>query len=155
MQKEIEELNNELLNNSFYHIENGVKNNQLFICRDISKINDKILVKTNIKNFLIYPKDVNQFLENCTISEKNIPIEEEIEEKSNEVLISKSEVKMMHFPTPNCESVSNGLMEMFNKITKKNASEEDYKQAKMVSEVASKIIDIEKLRLGYYHLNMK
>lgn len=53
-------------------------------------------------------------------------------------------------------SVSDGLMGIFNDLTaKKTFSEADIKKAKLAVDVAGKIIDIEKVKLGYLSLNLR
>lgn len=52
--------------------------------------------------------------------------------------------------------VQNGLMGLFeNLISKKKLSEDEIKHAKAVSDVAGKIIDIEKVKLGYLVQSLK
>lgn len=146
MQKQIEELKFDLEGKTFSYQEAEHLIKKDYFCKSINKKNEKILVTTDTRVFLLAPVDVESFLKKCVIKEKSVSIE-----KPNQ-LIRKRE---SFVPSENCATVSDGLKNMFDKIISKNPSEEDYKQAKAVCDIAGKLIDIEKVRLGYYNLNMK
>lgn len=66
-------------------------------------------------------------------------------------------LKQLAFVAPEAaKNVSDGLMSIFKNLTsKKHLSEPDLKKAKLACDVAGKIIDIEKVKLGYLALNYR
>ena len=66
-------------------------------------------------------------------------------------------VKNAQFVAPeSTNSVSEGLMSIFQKLTaNESISDSDLKTAKLACDVAGKIIDIEKVKLGYLGLNYR
>ena len=46
-------------------------------------------------------------------------------------------------------------MAMFNKISSGKATKNDFEQAKSMSDIAGKIIDVEKVKLGYLALSKR
>lgn len=72
------------------------------------------------------------------------------------LLTEKEEVKNEIQAPEIADNVSDGLMSIFNDLTaKKEFSDTDIKQAKLAVDVAGKIIDIEKVKLGYLALNFR
>lgn len=65
-------------------------------------------------------------------------------------------IKVMYVAPEEAKKVSDGLMSIFNDLTSKsNVSDADLKKYKAVSDIAGKIIDIEKVKLGYLALNYR
>lgn len=145
MQKEIDELKFDLEGKNFSYQEAEHLLKKDYFCKSINKKNEKILVTTDTRTFLLAPVEVKAFLSKCIIKNKDVKVEPKFP------VIQKEAYK----PSENCVTVSDGLKNMFNKIISSNPSEEDYKQAKAVCEIAGKLIDIEKVKLGYFNLNMK
>ena len=148
MQKKIDELKYKLEGKNFMYQEAEHLMKKEYFCKGIHKRNEKILIETDSRSFIFHPDDVKQFLDKCLII-------------TNQNMLRTVPVKIKAMNnvytelTENTSKVSEGLMKMFDKITADKPTEEDLKQAKAVCDVAGKLIDIEKVRLGYFHLNSK
>ncbi|MBF05001.1 MAG: hypothetical protein CMP76_17125 [Flavobacterium sp.] len=147
MQKQIDELKHTLEGRNFIYQEADHLMKKEYFCKGIHKRNEKILIITDSRSFLFYPDDIKSFLSKCVISDTSVikTVPKKINHMSN-VICELYE---------NASKVSDGLMKMFEKISNNKPTEEELKQAKVVSDVAGKLIDIEKIRLGYMHLNTK
>ncbi|MFT5760912.1 MAG: hypothetical protein ACI8WA_000013 [Polaribacter sp.] len=115
------------------------------VCESVESKGDKIIISTNARTFAIYPFDAEDFLSKCKVLEKS----------SHEVVIHKPSQKDVYQVAEYCEDVSISLKSMFDKIVSGKASDKEIQGSKAAISVAGKIIDIEKIKLGYLILNHK
>lgn len=114
-----------------------------YVCESIESKGDKIVISTNVRTFAIYPYDVEEFLNKCKVLDKS----------SHEVIIHKPSKNELYQVPEYCEDVSTSLKSMFDKIASGGASDKDINNSKAAVSLAGKIIDIEKVKLGYLMLN--
>lgn len=127
----------------------------------ITERKDRIVIETReLKTF-------TETLESIEILLKNIEIVGEVDFKNNskssfdrgDVTVHKPFVPVSQFKVsaPDItKNVSDGLATIFNELSNKNTiSAEELKRAKLMCDVASKIIDCEKVKLGYLALNYR
>ena len=117
-------------------------------CIEVSLVGDKFKIETDSRTFVVHNLEVENFMKKVTF----------IENSSTEIQESKAkkEVKTPAVYVPEtCVDLSAGLMGMFQKISGGNATKEDYEKAKSMSDIAGKIIDVEKVKLGYLALSKR
>lgn len=119
----------------------------------------RIVIETNeLKTFTNTLDSIDDFIEAIeVISEIESLKFDEIKNNFIEPEKTKLPMKQLAFVAPETtKNVSDGLMSVFNDLTADNhITEEKLKQAKLACDVAGKIIDIEKIRLGYLALNYR
>lgn len=119
---------------------------------DVCKISERaksIVIETLQKRtFVQNLKNIDDFIEKIEI----ISDSEAIRFLPTEKEVFKSDIQAPEI----ANNVSDGLMAIFNDLSaKKDVSEQDIKKAKLAVDVAGKIIDIEKVKLGYFALNYR
>lgn len=115
---------------------------------EVVLVGDKFKIETDSRTFVIHHSDVETFLKKVTF----------LGNSSTEIQLNKAkkevETPAVYVPET-CVDLSAGLMGMFQKISGGNATKEDYEKAKSMSDIAGKIIDVEKVKLGYLALSKR
>lgn len=144
MQKQLVELKKLLEGKEFIYQEKPHLQKKKYMCKEVVLVNVKIKIQTDSRTFLLLESEVEPFIE-------SIEIVDESDTKIKTIVVHKAEI----IAPEACKTMSDGLMQMFNKITSGSASKQDIDNAKSASMIAGKIIDIEKVKLGYLMLNNK
>jgi hypothetical protein len=117
-------------------------------CIEVALVGNKYKIETDSRTFVVNHSAIEDFMTKVTF----------VGNSSTEIQQSKAkkEVKTPAVYVPEtCVDLSAGLMGMFQKISGGNATKEDYEKAKSMSDIAGKIIDVEKVKLGYLALSKR
>ena len=115
---------------------------------EVSLVGDKFKIETDSRTFVVHNADVEAFMNKLTIQGNSVA----------EFMVNKAksaEKTVALYVPETCSNLSNGLMDMFDKITSGTATKEDYQKAKSMTDIAGKIIDVEKVKLGYLALSKR
>lgn len=146
MQEQLEKLKDDFEGFEFIYQEAPHLGKKKHLGVEVSLVGDKFKIETDTRTFLVHHSDVKEFLEKVTFTGKTEVIQ------SNK----KQSVKTAELYVPEaCVNLSEGLMAMFNKIQSGNPTKKDLEQAKSMSEIAGKIIDVEKVKLSYLSLSKR
>jgi len=113
----------------------------------VSIVGDKFRIDTDSRTFVIHNSELGVFLEKCQFKGNQGELVKQLPKK----LPVKAEV----FIPESCVNLTDGLMSMFNKISSGTATKSDFEKAKSMSDIAGKIIDVEKVKLGYLALSKR
>ena len=154
MQEQLEKLKDEFEGFEFVYQEAPHLNKKKHLGVEVSLVGDKFKIETDTRTFVVHHSDVETFMQKVvfthTSENKQLNNTNSIEMatkpalKSTEVYVSEV-----------CVNLSNGLLAMFNKIQSGNPTKKDLEQAKSMSDIAGKIIDVEKVKLGYLSLSKR
>jgi len=144
MQKQLKELKELFEGKEFVYREKAHLQQKNYKCKEVQLINVKFKIVTDQRTFILLPSEVESFIESVEFIEPG-------QTNVRTIVVHKAEV----IAPEACKTVSEGLMQMFQKISSGEASASDFEQAKSASMIAGKIIDIEKVKLGYLSLNNK
>ncbi len=147
MQNRLEELKSDFIGKEFIYQEAPHLAKKSHKGIDVSIVGDKFKIETDTRTFVVHNSELNNFIEKVIFSGDLVVIEK----KEVKPLVKKNEV----FIPEACNNLSDGLMAMFNKISSGTASKNDFEQAKSMSDIAGKIIDVEKVKLGYLALSKR
>lgn len=114
---------------------------------EVSLVGDKFKIETDSRTFVIHHTEVESFMKKVTFMGSF---------STEEKKVNKPVAKFTEFYVPEaCSNLSTGLMAMFEKISSGTATKEDREKAKSMSDIAGKIIDVEKVKLGYLALSKR
>lgn len=154
MQEKLKQLKNDFVGSKFIYQEAPHLEKKTYFGSKVSIVGDKFKIETDTRTFIVHQSDLKSFMEKVTFSGK-VEVTEMIQKESN-ALGSKSVVKSVEIYIPEaCSNVSDGLLAMFNKIQSGNATKTDLENAKSMSDIAGKLIDVEKVKLGYLSLSKR
>lgn len=146
MQEQLEKLKDDFEGFEFIYQEAPHLNKKKHLGVEVTLVGDKYKIETDTRTFVVHHCDVKTFMEKVTFTGKTESVE----------LLNKKSVKTTEVYVPeSCVNLSDGLMAMFNKIQSGNATKSDFEQAKSMSDIAGKIIDVEKVKLGYLSLSKR
>jgi hypothetical protein len=147
MEEKINELQQLLLGKKIkYRLLTGIKFYD--VCNVTERAKSIVIETSQRKTFVQNLTNIDAFLEKIEILS---------EFESMRFLPTKKQEEKTKIKAPEiANNVSDGLMAIFNSLsTKKVFSDDDVKKAKLAVDVAGKIIDIEKVKLGYLALNYR
>lgn len=146
MQQQLEKLKDDFEGFEFVYQEAPHLNKKKHLGVEVSLVGDKFKIETDTRTFVVHHSDVDDFIKKVTFTGKTEAVE----------VVKKQHVKAAEVYVPEaCMDLSKGLMAMFNKIQSGNATKNDFEQAKSMSDIAGKIIDVEKVKLGYLALSKR
>lgn len=146
MQQQLEKLKDDFEGFEFVYQEAPHLNKKKHLGVEVCIVGDKFKIETDSRTFVVHQSEVKTFMEKVTFTGKTETVE----------VVKKQPVKTTEVYVPEaCMDLSNGLMAMFNKIQSGNATKNDFEQAKSMSDIAGKIIDVEKVKLGYLALSKR
>lgn len=147
MQNKLEKLQHDFEGFQFVYQEAPHLGKKTHLGVNVSIKGDKFIIETDSRTFVVHNADLDQFLKKCTFGNK-----QEIKQYES---AKKPSLKAEIFVPETCVNLSDGLMDMFNKISSGKATKNDFEQAKSMSDIAGKIIDVEKVKLGYLALSKR
>lgn len=148
--KEIEDILN---GKSFEYQEKPHLMKKTYVFESIKSVNSKIVLATDTRRFVFTETELDYFMESIEIIEQSI--ESKIIKKE-ENLHTTEIVKNVTYEVPEvCDLLSHGMLKLFDAVSSGNASDAEINAAKHASLLASKLIDVEKIKLGYLILNNK
>jgi hypothetical protein len=140
--QELEKIKDALEGNSFVYQEAPHLGKKEYAYLDADVVRGKIKLETDIRTFLIEPKEVESFIEKC------VDIRDFIDYKPKEKKnLPRLQNRSIYVPNQTCDLISNGLIDMFTKIASGAAKEEDFKASKAMVDISGKLIDIEKIKI--------
>lgn len=148
MQNKLEKLQHDFEGFEFVYQEAPHLNKKTHLGINVSIVGDKFKIETDSRTFVVHHSGIEDFMSKVTF----------VGNSSTEVQLNKAkkEVKTPAVYVPEtCVDLSAGLMGMFQKISSGNTTKEDYEKAKSMSDIAGKIIDVEKVKLGYLALSKR
>lgn len=147
MQNKLEKLQHDFEGFQFVYQEAPHLAKKTHLGVNVSIVGDKFKIETDSRTFVIHSAEIESFYSKCTFTgAKDI-----VAKSSVQNLPKKADV----FVPETCTNLSDGLMAMFNKISSGKATKNDFEQAKSMSDIAGKIIDVEKVKLGYLALSKR
>lgn len=162
MQKRLEEINNELKGKSFLYREKPSLDLKKYDFIKIVAVAGNIRVDTKQRQFVLKPLEVEKFMNSIAIEGvvrkiNRTEVEADVIDEKSVQMSKENEVSIIRkVKVPDvCEKVSEGLLKMFDVFVYGEQTEADIVAAKNASMVAGKLIDIEKVKLGYLMLNNK
>lgn len=147
MQNKLEKLQHDLEGFEFVYQEAPHLAKKTHLGVNVSIKGDKFIIETDSRTFVIHATDIESFYSKCTFTGGK-----DIVSKTS---VQNSPKKAEVFVPEACINLSDGLMDMFNKISSGKATKNDFEQAKSMSDIAGKIIDVEKVKLGYLALSKR
>lgn len=147
MQNKLEKLQHDFEGFEFVYQEAPHLAKKTHLGVEVSIVGDKFKIETDTRTFIVHSAELDSFLQKCTFTSNTgfIP------KKGNKRTLQKLDV----FVPETCVDLSAGLMDMFGKISSGKATKKDFEQAKSMSDIAGKIIDVEKVKLGYLALSKR
>lgn len=140
--QELEILKDALEGNVFMYQEEEHLQKKDYAYLDARVVRGKIVLETDVRTFLIDPKEVEAFIDKCF----DVRDFRDYKPKVNKNL-PKLQNRSVYVPNQTCDLVSNGLIDMFTKIAGGNATDEDFKASKAMVDISGKLIDIEKIKI--------
>jgi hypothetical protein len=140
--QELEKIKDALEGNAFTYQEAPHLGKKEYVYLDADVVRGKIKLETDIRTFLIDPKEVETFIDKCL----NVRDFREYKPKENNKL-PKLQNRSVYVPNQTCDLISNGLIDMFTKIASGAAKDEDFKASKAMVDISGKLIDIEKIKI--------
>lgn len=148
MQKKLEQFKKDFEGSCFIYQEAPHLIKKQYKGFKVSLVGDKFKLETDSRTFIVHHAEVEIFMEKVNFNVGFIA--ESHENKENK----EDKISTVYVPE-NCIDLSVGLMKMFDKISSGNATRLDYTAAKSMSDIAGKIIDVEKVKLGYLSLSKR
>lgn len=147
MQNKLEKLQHDFEGFEFVYQEAPHLGKKTHLGVNVSIKGDKFIIKTDSRTFVVHNAEIESFYSKCTFTgAKDIVLKSSVQNspKKQEVFVPET-----------CVDLSAGLMGMFSKISSGKATKKDFEQAKSMSDIAGKIIDVEKVKLGYLALSKR
>lgn len=137
MQVELELIEDVLKGKTFQYREKPHLSKRNYVFKDCSEVTGgKIKLETDLRTFILLPNEVANFVNMCEVIEQETIVK-------NVVL-----KKPVYIQNENFEKISGGLLEMFDKVSSGQATDDDFKKAKAMVDISGKIIDMEKIKLS-------
>ena len=124
-----------------------------YIFESVKAVHSKIVLATDSRRFVFTENELDLFMQSIEIIETDTSSKTVLKEEKS---VLAEVMKKQEYQLPeNCDLLSHGMMRMFDSIAFGKASDAEINAAKTASVLAGKIIDIEKVKLGYLMLNNK
>jgi len=149
MQQQLEKLKDDFEGFEFIYQEAPHLKKKRHLGVEVALVGDKFKIETDTRTFVVHHSDVKVFMQKVTFVGRK-----EVINTINPIHQKKELVAEVYVPKA-CVNLSDGLMAMFNKIQSGNPTKKDLEQAKSMSDIAGKIIDVEKVKLSYLSLSKR